>query len=104
MTRYVISLFCSLCILTAPSATHGQSQLGTGAISGTVQDTSAAVIGGAVVTVTNAGTGLVRSVSTNDAGQFSVPVLPAGEYKVVVEREGFSSLEQTNLTVNVGRT
>ena len=104
MSRHIVFLLCSLCLIAVPFETSGQSQLGTGAVGGIVQDTSGAVISGASVTITNSGTGLVRSVSTNDAGQFSVPVLPAGEYKVLVERAGFSALEQQNLTVNVGRT
>jgi hypothetical protein len=42
-------------------------------------------------------------VSTNSAGQFNVPVLPAGVYSVTVEQSGFSKLEQSNLEVTVGR-
>src|SRR5262249_42856651 len=98
---------CSLldvCLLLAPPVSFSQSQLGTGAMSGTVQDPNGAFIAGAAVTVTNLGTGLVRTLTTNDAGQFNVPVLPAGEYKVRVELSGFATLEQLNLTVNVGGT
>ena len=95
--RVFISLF--FCLLVMTSTVIGQSQLGTGAISGVVQDSNGALIAGATVTVSNSGTGLTRSVTTNDAGQFSVPVLPAGEYSVRVEQAGFAKLEQKNLVV-----
>src|SRR5262245_64690064 len=98
------SISLLVCLLAMTSTAIGQSQLGTGAISGTVQDPNGGLIAGATVTITNSGTGLTRSVTTNEAGQFNVPVLPAGEYSARVERTGFARLEQQNLTVNVGGT
>src|SRR5262249_22958901 len=82
----------------------GQSQLGTGAISGSVQDQNGAMVAGASITITNAGTGLVRNVSTSSAGQFSVPVLPPGEYQLRIEQSGFATLEQKGIIVTVGST
>jgi outer membrane receptor protein involved in Fe transport len=98
----ILSLLFSM--LAATKSVTGQSQLGTGAISGTVHDSNGGLIVGATVIVINSGTGLTRSVTTNAAGQFSVPVLPAGEYTVQVEVTGFTRLEQKDLTVNVGGT
>src|SRR5215813_8389487 len=98
------SVLLLVCLSAATSSVTGQSQLGAGAISGVVQDSNGGLIVGANVTVTNSGTGLTRSVTTNEAGQFSVPVLPAGKYSVRVEQTGFAKLEQKNLIVNVGGT
>jgi len=81
-----------------------QSQLGTGAISGTVTDPSGKIVTDANVTVTNTGTGMVRTAVTTGAGTFTVPVLPTGEYQIRVEKAGFSTLEQKGLIVNVGST
>ena len=81
-----------------------QSQLTTGAISGTVQDINGAVVSGATVTVLNEETNQTRNLVTNDDGLFVAPVLPVGDYTVVIEKEGFSKIEQKNLKVNVGRT
>src|SRR5262245_30570210 len=58
---------CATCSLVA------QSQLGTGAISGTVLDKSGAAIQDAAVQVTATETGLVRRVVTSSAGNFSIP-------------------------------
>src|SRR4051794_36851281 len=86
------------------SGAFAQSQLGTGAISGVVQDSSSAVITGADVTITNSETGLVRKMSSGAGGQFNAPVLPTGVYKLRVSHPGFSTLEQNDIVVNVGST
>ncbi|MCY7346920.1 MAG: carboxypeptidase regulatory-like domain-containing protein [Pyrinomonadaceae bacterium] len=96
--------FFAVCFSLGAWTVSAQSQLTTGAISGTVQDANGGVIGGATVTVLNEDTNLTRTVTTNDDGLFVAPVLPLGNYTVKVEKEGFSVLEQQNLKVNVGRT
>jgi len=97
-------LIIFLLILSASAVCLAQSQLGTGAISGTVTDPSNRVVAGAIVTVTNTGTGMVRTVETSGVGLFTVPVLPTGEYSVKVEAPGFTTLEQKGVVVNVGGT
>src|SRR5262245_58105877 len=97
-------LTAAMLLLTTQISFFAQSQLGTGALSGTVQDAGGAVIIGAEVTVTNEDTGLTRKSITNEAGQFSVPVLPVGTYLVRVTQTGFSVAEQKGLVVNVGST
>jgi hypothetical protein len=94
----------SLTLLILPAILFAQSDLGTGAIAGTVEDTTQAVVARAQVTVTNQATGLVRATRTNEAGQFNVPVLPAGTYSVQVEMQGFSRLVEGDVVVNVGGT
>jgi len=86
----------------AAGAAFGQSQLGTGAISGVVQDTSGSVVADAQITVTNVETGLVREIVSGAGGQFVAPVLPTGNYKLRITKPGFSTLEQTDIIVNVG--
>jgi hypothetical protein len=61
----------------------------TGDISGTVTDPNGAVVAGAKITVKNLATGAVRTVTTSDVGQFSVPQLELGTYEVTVEKSGF---------------
>lgn len=86
------------------SAALAQSQLGTGAISGTVQDPSGALVANAQVTITQVDTGLTRQVQTSESGQFLAPVLPSGVYKLRITRTGFSTLEQEGIQVSVGDT
>jgi hypothetical protein len=91
-------------VLTLVSTALAQSQLGTGAISGTVQDSSGAVVSDAQITITQAETGLKRELKSSDNGQFLAPVLPTGTYQVRVAKAGFATLEQDGVVVNVGAT
>lgn len=92
-----------VCLLGGGIKTYSQTQLGTGSISGTIQDSAGATIAGATVTVSDPDTGLNREITTGDDGQFNVPVLPSGDYTVRVEQSGFAALEQQNVVVTVGR-
>jgi hypothetical protein len=90
--------------LARPFPASAQAQLGTGAIAGLVLDASEAAVAGARVTVTNAGTGVMRTVETSKTGQFSAPVLPPGAYYLAVERDGFATIQRADLVVTVGST
>src|SRR5262249_22542379 len=104
MRIVITTLAWVVCMSAIVLTALAQSQLGTGSISGTVSDSSGAVIPGAIVTITNSGTGLVRTLTTGDSGQFTAPALPVGEYVARVEKTGFATLEQKGLIVNVGGT
>lgn len=68
---------------------------------GTVTDPSGSVVPNATVNLTNTETGIVRSVETNDAGQYVVPNLQIGHYNLKVEAKGFKSEERTGLVLNI---
>ncbi|HSY33779.1 MAG TPA: carboxypeptidase regulatory-like domain-containing protein [Verrucomicrobiae bacterium] len=72
-----------------------------GTILGTVTDTSGAAISGATVSVKNTGTGLLRTVTTDDDGNYSAPELPIGTYSVTVEKSGFKAGLVTGISVEV---
>ncbi len=65
---------------------------GTGLITGTVTDESGAVIPNAAVTIVNKATAVARSVTANAEGIFSAPALPAGDYEVRAEVQGFRTM------------
>jgi hypothetical protein len=67
----------------------------TGDLSGTAVDSSGAVISGATVTVKNLATGAIRTITTNEFGQFSVPQLDLGSYEIKVEKTGFKAYTET---------
>lgn len=71
------------------------STLGT--ITGTVTDPTGAVVPEASVTVTNMANGQSSKVTTNASGDFTVPNLPNGDYKLAVEKTGFKRLEKSSL-------
>jgi hypothetical protein len=75
-----------------------------GSITGEVKDSSGALIAGATVTVTNQGTGDVRTVQTKTDGGYLAPDLQPGVYTVSGEAKGFKRLTISGLNVNVGTT
>jgi hypothetical protein len=79
-------------------AVHGQA---TGSISGNVVDKSGSGIASATVTVRSETTGLVRTVKTDDTGHYLVPLLPVGMYTVRVDANGFQSVENRDLHLQV---
>src|SRR5215469_14948916 len=66
-----------------------QTQLGT--VSGTISDTTGAVLPGVRVTVSSPATGLKRDATTDLTGQYHLAGLPIGTYVVRLEKEGFRS-------------
>ena len=78
-------------------------QLNLGSITGTVTDTSGAVIAGANVTVTDVERGVSRALTTDTAGQYSATSLTPGSYSVRAEFMGFQALNRTGIAVGVGQ-
>src|SRR5690349_12279998 len=66
------------------------AQVETGSISGTVKDSSGAVVANASVTATNVGTGSARMVQTNQMGQYTITGLAPGTYEVSVKSGSFA--------------
>jgi len=77
---------------------------GTGAISGTVTDQSGAVIDGTKVTVTNNATGGTATVLSLRNGNYLIPLLPPGSYRLQAVKDGFRVSSYANLAVNVTET
>ena len=64
-----------------------------GTITGEVKDTSGAVIPGATVTAQNVATNAVRIQNSNEAGVFTFPAMPPGDYTVKAELQGFKTAQ-----------
>lgn len=79
------------------------SQTFRGGISGSVVDSSAAAVSGAVVAASSPAIGLERKTITTAAGEFSFSDLPLGEYQVEVSHPGFTVLRVQKVSVEVGK-
>lgn len=77
------------------------AQAGRGGISGVVTDPSQAVVHGAKVTATNHATGIAQSTVTTAAGLYSFVSLNPGAYDVSASIQGFATITQDNVAVNV---
>ncbi len=95
-----------LCVLLGVVLLTGialQAQVTTGTISGTVKDTSGAVLPGAKVTILNVDTGISRTLLTDSGGRYSAPSLGLGNYRMTVGQEGFQTEVRSGITLTVGR-
>ena len=84
-------------ILLLPAVTS--AQMTRGSVSGTVRDTSGALVPGATVTVVNVETNATQSVTSDAQGFYRAPALEPGRYTVTVELSGFTSVEQREVQV-----
>ena len=71
-----------------------------GSISGTVKDASGAVVPGANVSATNAGTGLRQAVTTDERGGYSFPSLPIGTYSLDFTGLGFKPYRRIGVVID----
>jgi len=76
----------------------------TGDLQGTVVDPSGAVITGAQVTIRSLATGVVKTVTTNQNGEFSSLQLDLGDYEVTIEKQGLKTLKQTAVIRSAEKT
>src|SRR5690348_5622815 len=83
---YLLVCFCSL---------QSFAQTDRATLSGTVTDSSGAVINGAKVTAIGADTGVGRASVTSPSGSYTIPELSAGPYKITVEAQGFKTVTKT---------
>src|SRR6202162_1339810 len=79
------------------------AQVTTGTISGTVKDSTGAVLPGTKVVLLNEETGLSRTVETDAAGRYSAPSLGLGNYRVTGTLEGFQTGVRSGIVLTVGR-
>ena len=94
--------FVRILLLATLVLTLGQFAFSqTAQVTGRVIDSSGAVVPGAQVTVTNQKTGLTRDSVTNGEGYFTIPLLPPGDYRLAVKKEGFKPVVRPDVTLNV---
>jgi Carboxypeptidase regulatory-like domain/TonB-dependent Receptor Plug Domain len=73
-------------------------------LSGTLTDSSGAVIASGRVEATNPGTGGTTSATTNSEGFYTIPNLAPGTYDVEVSAPGFAKQVQKGVTLTVGQS
>lgn len=99
--RFCVILAAVLVLLCA--GLMAQSTIASGSVIGTVTDPSGAIVSGAKVTITNAGTGATLGLTTNTAGAYSSGSIAPGTYKVQFSAKGFSTVNET-VVVQIGNT
>ena len=105
MNRYAFTWMLrgllAVAVFTILSVRPLQAQVDTGSITGTVTDTSGAVVGAAKVTLTNEGTGTSLSTTTGAEGIYNFSPVRIGSYKLDVSAGGFKREAQAHIAVDV---
>ena len=96
-----ISLIFFMLLCTCPIATYAQQDTAT--ITGEVKDASGALVPSAAITVTNIGTNITVTTSTNEEGTYTVTSLRPGDYTVTVEKTGFSKSLRSGVNLQVNQ-
>src|SRR5947209_2908694 len=99
MKRHVLA---SLCLLVCLDSRSLWGQAATATITGTLTDTTGAVVPGAAISAKNNGTGTTRSTQSDNQGRYSLADLAIGDYDVQASKMGFRTLIKKNITLTVG--
>jgi hypothetical protein len=91
----IAGMLCSIAV-QAQSTTQG-------AIAGTVEDATGAVIPGAAVTIHNDGTNAENHLTADSSGYFSAPLVEPGVYTVTITASSFGTIVEKHVVVQVGQ-
>lgn len=94
-------IFATAFVLMMTLASHASGQTFRGSILGTVSDPNGAVVPDATVTAKNVGTGIERSATSDELGNYSLTELQIGTYQVIVRKAGFEALTINGVAVEV---
>jgi len=98
LTVWLLALFALLATIPA------LAQSGRGTLTGSVKDTTGAVVAGASIELKEANTGSLRLGASSGDGLYTFPELSPGNYTLTVQSAGFESYKQTGITITVSST
>lgn len=96
-------LILAAVLLLGVSAAFAQAQASTADLTGSVVDPNDAVVPGATVTVKNSATGITRTATTNDSGEYQIFALPPGTYEVSAVAPTFKKAVISEVKLTVGQ-
>jgi iron complex outermembrane recepter protein len=72
-------------------------------VSGFVEDPSSSAVPKARISISNQDTSAERKTTTNEAGLYTIPLLPPGKYVMIVEAEGFETQKREGISLEVAQ-
>src|SRR5712671_311257 len=102
LCRLTTAVLLATVLLGFSQPARGQAVNAT--LLGTVNDSSGAPVANVKLTITELNTGISRSSQTNDSGNYVVPDLPPGTYRVIAELSGFKRASRAGIDVIVNTT
>lgn len=98
-----LSKILGIVFLLLASASFLQAQV-QGVVTGTVFDSTGAILPGASVTLTNTGTNVSQTAKTGADGAYRFPLVPPGTYNLEVKASGFNAKQITSIRVDPSQT
>src|SRR6266850_8135090 len=90
-------LLASLCLPVPAFA-----QVANAVVTGIVTDAQGGVLPGVTITVTNAESGVARTIVTEAEGRFRLGGVPPGRYNLTAELPGFANVEVKDIALTIG--
>lgn len=91
LTTLVLAVFCSASAFAQEMAT----------LNGRITDPNGLPVPGVKVQAINVNTNIVHSSQTNEVGLYTIPSLPPGTYRVIVEKQGFVQIVKPSVELHV---
>src|SRR5438128_8418882 len=83
-------------------AVAASAQVSNAVVTGIVTDTQSGILPGVTITVTNAESGVVRTIVTEEYGRYRLGGIPPGRYNAKAELPGFATQEVKDITLTIG--
>src|SRR5690348_11600276 len=97
LSTHSVAVFCGALILSFSVG----AQTNSATLSGTVRDSTGAIVPDVAITVSSKATGLKRQTTSSSDGSFTLSLLPPGTYSLQAERDGFSSALVDDIELSV---
>src|SRR2546422_10659504 len=91
-----LALLVGLAVLPAPA------QVSNAIVTGIVNDAQGGILPGVTITLTNAESGVVRTIVTEENGRYRLGGIPPGRYNLRAELPGFATQEVKDITLTIG--
>ncbi|MBV8859582.1 MAG: carboxypeptidase regulatory-like domain-containing protein [Acidobacteria bacterium] len=101
MSKYAFRRGCAAVLLLLMAFVMAGAQESRGSLTGTVTDPNGAALPGATVEIRNVETNVANTVTTNEEGAYSFPLLNPGRYTLTVTAQGFSNTTRENIEIRV---
>ncbi|WP_115720328.1 TonB-dependent receptor [Gallaecimonas mangrovi] len=100
LRKSVLALTVSTILFSAAPVYADDPQ---GSLVGKVEQANGTTLAGTTITITNIETGLTRTVTSTERGEYRFPLLPIGHYKITASKSGFEQVIADKVAISVGQ-
>jgi len=102
--RLISRRTAAIAVLMVVTGVTAFAQTNRGALSGTITDTSGAVVANATITATEVASGTTYNTVSSQSGDYSFPQLLVGTYNVTITAPGFKTEQRTGIVIQINTT